>query len=175
MKIKKIDMIFIAVIGTILVSLCYFTFLKVNEMKSIKEQLKTVSLESLKEKGISAKLNEMVKEINNIKNRTKEFENQLPSKGNIEDFIVQINDIAEKSGMEISGIRPQAEVQKDSYGEIPITINAHAKYQEVYSFLYLLKKISRINKLESISVKSQDTETNKCDVNMVIKIFVSEK
>ena len=175
MKIKKIDMIFIAVIGTILVSVCYLTFLKVNEMKRIKEQLKAVSLESLKEKEISAKLNKMVKDINNIKNRTKEFENQLPNKGNIEDFIVQINDIAEKSGMEISGIRPQAEVQKNSYGEIPITINASARYQEVYDFLYLLKKISRINKLESISIKSQNTETNKCDVNMVIKIFVSEK
>lgn len=175
MKIKKMDLIFIAVIGTILISACYFTFLKVYEIKMIKDQLRTVSLEVIKGKEISAKLNEMVKDINNIKNRTKEFENQLPNKKNIEDFIVQINDIAEKSGVTISGIRPQTEVQKNFYGEIPITINASASYIEVYNFLYLLKKIPRINKLESISVKKQSTETNKCDVDMVLKIFVSEK
>ena len=175
MKIKKVDIIFIASIGFILVLSFYITSLRIHRLKELRDQAKSISLEVAKGREISSTVRKVKKEIDIIEERSKEFENQLPSRKNIEDFIVQINDIANKSGLIISAIKPQGIIQKNLYGEIPIAINAFASYPEVYNFLYLLKKIPRTNKIESITIKAQETKTNRCDVNMVLKIFVSGK
>ncbi|KKR30415.1 MAG: hypothetical protein A2149_04520 [Candidatus Schekmanbacteria bacterium RBG_16_38_11] len=175
MKIKKIDIISIAVIGFILVSSTYIASLRYHKLKELKELTKALSVEISKGKNIRGKTKEMTQEIDSIKQRSKEFENQLPGRKNVEDFIVQINDIALKSGLTISGIRPQSISYKDLYGEVPIALNASASYPEVYNFFYLLKKIQRINKIESVTIKTQENKAKKCDVNMILKIFVSGK
>jgi len=175
MKIKKVDIICIAVIAFILVASAYIASIRYYKLKELKDLTKNLSIEVSKGKDLKTKLIETAQEINSFRQKSKEFENQLPSRKNVEDFIVQINDIALKSGLTISAIRPQGISYKDLYGEVPLAISTTGSYPEVYNFLYLLKKIQRINKIESVTIKTHGNNVKKCDVNMVLKIFVSGK
>ena len=175
MKIKKMDIIFIAAFAAILALSFYTGFMRYKSLRNLEWQKKALSKELANGKEVVLNLSRIKQEIEGIERRHREFENQLPNRKNVEDFIVQINDIANKSGLIISAIKPQGIIQKDIYSEVPITISASATFPEVYKFLILLKKIPRINKVESVNIKNTGMKTNQCDVSMLLKIFINGK
>lgn len=112
--------------------------------------------------------------MDNLKIKLASYENRLPQKIKIEDFIRQIEKIEKKSGFLISGITPHSLKEKELYSEVPITLKADASYNETYKFISFLNDIPRVNRIESVNIKKISDETNQCEVKIELKIFTAK-
>jgi len=87
---------------------------------------------------------------------------QLPNAAEMESLLVDINQAGLGRGLQFELFKPGAEVVKDFYAELPITINLTGSYHDFGSFAGDIAKLPRIVTLNDINVaqgKSGDVLT----------------
>ena len=87
---------------------------------------------------------------------------QLPNAAEMESLLVDINQAGLGRGLQFELFKPGAEVVKDFYAELPITVNLTGSYHDFGSFAGDIAKLPRIVTLNDINVvqgKSGDVLT----------------
>ena len=85
---------------------------------------------------------------------------QLPNAAEMESLLVDINQAGLGRGLQFELFKPGAEVVKDFYAELPITVNLTGSYHDFGAFAGDVAKLSRIVTLNDINIaqgKSGDT------------------
>lgn len=77
---------------------------------------------------------------------------QLPSKTEVADLLVDITQTGLASGLEFDLFRPRAEVPKDFYAELPITLQVAGSYHEIGAFVSGIAALPRIVTLHDIAI-----------------------
>jgi type IV pilus assembly protein PilO len=77
---------------------------------------------------------------------------QLPNKSEIEALLVEINQSGMGRGLQFELFRPGAEVIRDFYAEMPITVRLTGSYHDFGAFAGDIAKLSRIVTLNNISI-----------------------
>ncbi|MEN9356818.1 MAG: hypothetical protein RL695_989 [Pseudomonadota bacterium] len=77
---------------------------------------------------------------------------QLPNKAEMESMLVDINQSGVGRGLKFELFKPGAEVLKDFYAELPITLKLVGKYHDLGAFTGDVAKLSRIVTLNDIEV-----------------------
>lgn len=78
---------------------------------------------------------------------------QLPSKTEVPDLLVDISQTGLASGLEFHLFKPEAEIHKDFYAELPIRIQVTGTYHQFGKFVSGVAALSRIVTLHNISIK----------------------
>ncbi|HVQ15013.1 MAG TPA: type 4a pilus biogenesis protein PilO [Vicinamibacterales bacterium] len=78
---------------------------------------------------------------------------QLPGKTEVPSLIVDISQTATGAGLEEVEFKPQAEIQKDFYAELPIKLRYTGSYHELGNFVSGIAALPRIVTLHDISIK----------------------
>lgn len=94
---------------------------------------------------------------------------QLPNKAEMESMLVDINQSGVGRGLKFELFKPGAEVAKDFYAELPITIKLVGKYHDLGAFTGDVAKLSRIVTLNDINVSTVKDDT--LAMTMVAKTF----
>jgi type IV pilus assembly protein PilO len=87
---------------------------------------------------------------------------QLPNAAEMESLLVDINQAGLGRGLQFELFKPGAEVVKDFYAELPITVNLSGSYHDFGSFAGDIAKLPRIVTLNDINIiqgKSGDNLT----------------
>lgn len=87
---------------------------------------------------------------------------QLPNAAEMESLLVDINQAGLGRGLQFELFKPGAEVVKDFYAELPITVNLSGSYHDFGSFSGDIAKLPRIVTLNDINIvqgKSGDSLT----------------
>lgn len=116
---------------------------KEQELKSVFEtkQVKAAHLEEYK-----AQLEEMRQSFGAMLR-------QLPNKAEVADLLVDISQTGLASGLEFELFKPEAEIRKDFYAELPVTIRVIGRYHEFGAFISGVAALPRIVTLHNISIK----------------------
>lgn len=77
---------------------------------------------------------------------------QLPNAAEMESLLVDINQAGLGRGLQFELFKPGAEVVKDFYAELPITVNLTGSYHDFGSFAGDIAKLPRIVTLNDINV-----------------------
>ncbi len=77
---------------------------------------------------------------------------QLPNKTEVADLLVDVSQTGLASGLEFELFKPQAEVPKDFYAELPIAIKVHGTYHDFGNFISGVASLPRIVTLHDISI-----------------------
>jgi type IV pilus assembly protein PilO len=77
---------------------------------------------------------------------------QLPNKSEIEALLVEINQSGMGRGLQFELFRPNAEVVREFYAEMPITVRLTGRYHDFGAFAEDIAKLSRIVTLNNISI-----------------------
>jgi len=92
---------------------------------------------------------------------------QLPSKTEIDDLLVDISQTGLASGIDFKLFKPNKEIQKDFYAELPIEIEMTGDYHRFGRFVSGIAALPRIVTLHDISiVKNSTTEDVKKNMTM---------
>lgn len=84
---------------------------------------------------------------------------QLPSKTEVADLLVDISQSGLASGLEFELFKPQAELPKEFYVELPIKIRVRGRYHEFGNFISRVAALPRIVTLHDFSIEP-DTKGN---------------
>ena len=77
---------------------------------------------------------------------------QLPSKAEVEALLVEINQSGMRRGLQFELFKPNQEIVKDFYAELPINVKLTGQYHDFGAFAADIAKLSRIVTLNNISI-----------------------
>lgn len=78
---------------------------------------------------------------------------QLPNKQEMDALVTDINQAGLGRGLQFDSFRPEAEVRKDFYAELPIKIKVAGSYHDIGGFTSDVSKLSRIVTIEEVNLK----------------------
>lgn len=78
---------------------------------------------------------------------------QLPNKTEVADLLVDVSQSGLASGLEFELFKPQAEVPREFYAELPINISVVGDYHEFGDFVSSVAALPRIVTLHNINIK----------------------
>jgi Tfp pilus assembly protein PilO len=175
MDAKKIDSLSAGILIILLV-FGYFAFLKEGWAKLgvLKEQEAVLS-ENVSSTGEMAReLERIAEEIEYIHKNLEDFDRRLPEEKRIYDFLVEIDDLAQRNNLQLESITP-AKLEKGTlYSRVPIVISANSGFRDFYRFLYQLENIPRITMTEGLKITSLP-KGNRCKIKMDLVVFVGGK
>lgn len=79
---------------------------------------------------------------------------ELPNEREIPTLLTNISNLAREQGLEILLFRPQAEVVRDFYAEVPVDMRIVGTYHDVAMFFYRVGQLPRIVNISNVSMES---------------------
>jgi type IV pilus assembly protein PilO len=127
---------------------------KINLSKEIREvELKAADLEKF------------VKELEDAKVIFEETSALLPKDKEIPKLLTDISALGRSAGLEFLTFKPQPDVPKDFYAEIPITINVRGPYHNIGFFFDQVSKLERIVSVSNVKMSAPKKDGNEMLLN----------
>ena len=115
------------------------------------EELKLKN-EFIAKKGQAVNLDLYTQQLNEIDRPFGALLKQLPSKAEVESLLVEINQSGMGRGLQFELFKPNAEIVKDFYAELPISVRLTGGYHDFGAFAGDIAALSRIVALSNISI-----------------------
>lgn len=108
--------------------------------------------EFIAKKGQAVNLDLYTQQLNEIDRSFGALLKQLPSKAEVESLLVEINQSGMGRGLQFELFKPNAEIVKDFYAELPISVRLTGGYHDFGAFAGDIAALSRIVALSNISI-----------------------
>ncbi len=125
--------------------------LKKNEETKLKEEFL-----SKKQQAVNLELHKQ--QLNEIDRSFGALLKQLPNKAEVESLLVEINQSGMGRGLQFELFKPGAEIVKDFYAELPISVRLTGSYHDFGAFAGDIGRLSRIVTLNNLSIASQQKD-----------------
>jgi len=125
---------------------------KWDEIEGLKNQLATVQTELAKAKKNAAELNDWRTKMKKKEAQYKTVMRALPEKEEIPSLLAGISQAGQDAGLEFLLFKPQGEVAKDFYAEIPVDIVVSGSYHQVALFFDKVANLPRIVNIRKINI-----------------------
>ena len=125
--------------------------LKRNEETKLKEEFL-----SKKQQAVNLELHKQ--QLNEIDRSFGALLKQLPNKAEVESLLVEINQSGMGRGLQFELFKPGAEIVKDFYAELPISVRLTGSYHDFGAFAGDIGRLSRIVTLNNLSITSQQKD-----------------
>ena len=125
--------------------------LKTNEETKLKEEFL-----SKKQQAVNLELHKQ--QLNEIDRSFGALLKQLPNKAEVESLLVEINQSGMGRGLQFELFKPGAEIVKDFYAELPISVRLTGSYHDFGAFAGDIGRLSRIVTLNNLSITSQQKD-----------------
>jgi type IV pilus assembly protein PilO len=112
-------------------------------------------------KVIADNLNQYRRDKEVLERRLAEALTELPLTADIDELLRQLNDIGRKSGLEIVTLEPGAETSSGFYASIPIKMQVAGNYHEIAVFFESISKLRRIVNVSNLSFSSPQRRNEK--------------
>ena len=174
----KVGIVFLIVL--IPVVAFYFAFYQPNSEKIQGLKAKEVSMQkTLKE--VKEKASELAKFEQELKAAEMLFQEAavlLPDEKEIPQLLKDISSLGRTAGLDFLTFKPLADIPKDFYAEIPITINVRGPYHNMGFFFDQVSKLERIVSVSNVKMGSPKKEAGemllKSDCRLVTYRFTNK-
>ncbi len=119
--------------------------LKRNDEVKLKEEF-------LSKKAQAVNLDLHKQQLNEIDRSFGALLKQLPNKAEVESLLVEINQSGMGRGLQFELFKPGAEIVKDFYAELPITVRLTGSYHDFGAFAGDIGRLSRIVTLNNLAI-----------------------
>lgn len=118
---------------------------------TLKQELKSVKLKA-------ANLAQFEKELEEAENQFLETSILLPKESEIPKLLTDISALGRNAGLDFLTFKPLADIPKDFYAEIPVTINVRGPYHNMGYFFDQVSKLARIVSVSNVKMSSPKKE-----------------
>ena len=158
-KLQKAGILCGAVV--VIIGLYWFLLYRgYSEKLGVQQGILTKKQQELNEQlVILADLPKFRKETEEMKNKRQKALEQLPNEKDIDKLLEDISSLAVESGLEILLFKPQQEVRKNFYAEIPVELKLSGGYHDLALFYDKIASLPRIvNVSELLIEKAQEVD-----------------
>jgi len=138
----------------------YFAFYQPNSTKIDNLEVKKTTLDK-EVKEVEAKAANLAKFEKELDEATAIFQESsalLPKEKEIPKLLKDISALGRNAGLEFLTFKPLADVPKDFYAEIPVTINVRGPYHNMGFFFDQVSKLERIVSVSNVKMSSPKKE-----------------
>lgn len=98
---------------------------------------------------------------------------QLPNKTEVADLLVDVSQTGLASGLEFDLFKPQAEMPRDFYAELPISIKVRGDYHEFGAFVSGVAALPRIVTIHDIAIlpPAKDAPSGELSMELTAKTY----
>jgi type IV pilus assembly protein PilO len=150
-----------------------------SKVKQVAKQQEQLDRDFIEKTAIANDLNRFRKEKELLERRLEEALAELPEQKNIDELLQLFQDRAQKAGLEINTITPQAEKSEGFYARIPIDMTVTGNFHEIATFFDALGRLRRIVNIGQISMDSPKEAKGRLVVNakfvLTTFMFVEQK
>jgi type IV pilus assembly protein PilO len=149
-------------VGIILLPLVIFYFSyyqpKAKKIETLQQQKVTIAKQLQEVKIKAADLALFEKEMAEAETQFLETAALLPKEKEIPKLLKDISALGQNAGLDFLTFKPLADIPKDFYAEIPVTINVRGPYHNMGSFFDQVSKLERIVTVSNIKMSSPKKE-----------------
>ncbi len=142
--------------GAILVLILIYAYVlylpKQNKITELNKQYDKLAIELDKTKKKASQFEKLKKKMEEAKVQFQIVKKTLPEKGDIPSLLTSISQAGRDVGLEFLLFRPNKEVRKGFYAEIPVTIQVTGNYHNIALFFDRVAALSRIVNIENIKM-----------------------
>lgn len=95
---------------------------------------------------------------------------QLPNKTEVAELLVDVSQTGLASGLEFELFKPEAEIPKDFYAELPISIRVRGSYHEFGSFVSGVAALPRIVTIHDIGITPGKDDGDEAQGELVMEL-----
>jgi type IV pilus assembly protein PilO len=154
----------VAVIIGLFVYLAYLPALE--KHASLVRQNESLTAKLQQDQRIANNLPKFKAEYEKMQQRLEDALMELPNEKEIPTLLTNIGGLAKESGLEIQLFKPQEEVTRGFYAEVPVTLKLVGNYHEMGMFAYQVGKLSRIVNLTNLQLKSQKSDSDRAQLGI---------
>jgi type IV pilus assembly protein PilO len=149
-------------VGIILLPLVIFYFSyyqsKAKKIETLQQQKVTITKQLQEVKVKAADLAKFEKEMADAETQFLETAALLPKEKEIPKLLKDISALGRNAGLDFLTFKPLADIPKDFYAEIPVTINVRGPYHNMGFFFDQVSKLERIVSVSNIKMSSPKKE-----------------
>lgn len=146
----------LAAINCVIIGLLAWFLLipKYQDIRKLRVQLSELNVKLNESRLIAADIPKFQQEMADLETRLKEAVSQLPNEKEIPDLIESISDAGRSSGLKIDLFKPQKEVKRGFYAEVPVNMIVEGKYESLYNFSIKIGALPRIVNIGNLDITS---------------------
>ncbi|MGD9017274.1 MAG: type 4a pilus biogenesis protein PilO [Desulfobacterales bacterium] len=164
--LTKTQRILICIVAFVLIVGAFFWLSympKWQDIKNLRAENNKLELELKKSKKNAARLPEVQKQFEMKRREYISVMKSLPEKEEISNLLTSISRSGQDSGLEFMLFQPGADVNRNFYAEIPVSMRVSGGYHNVATFFDKVAKLSRIVNVKDIQiVTAKDDLTTSC-------------
>jgi len=130
-------------------------------IESAISDIQTQETSLVRNKRIAQDLPKKKKEYAELENKLEEALNMLPKKSQIPELLKAVSSAGQESGLDIRTFRPNGEVAKQLYAEVPVFFQVRGTFEETMTFLKRVGSMPRI-----VNVRGVELQNSKGKINM---------
>jgi type IV pilus assembly protein PilO len=131
------------------------------KIRRMQQQQAQLDKEYIEKTAIANNLNQFRREKELLEQRLQEALAELPNDKKLDELLQLLQDRANKAGLEILTIEPQAQKSEGFYASIPIPMTVQGTYHEVATFLDALGRLRRIVNVNNLAFDSPKEQGGK--------------
>jgi type IV pilus assembly protein PilO len=129
------------------------------EVDRLHDQARQKQIELSKAESVSENLPAFERELENLEAELKVALRQLPDSKEIPGLLTDISTLAKNAGLDIKRFKPNAEVARGFYAEVPLDIEFTGTFHQVVTFFDLVAKLPRIVNVGELNMQIEDERT----------------
>lgn len=131
----------------------YFYGPKVTEHEDLRGKIETLNSQIGHEQRLARNLGKFKKEVKELEEKLKVALQELPDEKEIPDLLNNMSSLARDAGLEVSLFRPNPEVFREFYAEVPVSVSVEGTFHQVATFFDEVGRLPRIVNINQISMK----------------------
>ena len=157
--------IILLAVNIVLLGAFYYTVYKGKSEKVVvlQQGLDKLQAKHAEQKKVLANLPKFRKENEELKIKFKELLKLLPNTKEIPSLLTNISNLAQDCGLEILLFKPQKEIPRGFYADIPVEMQVNGDYHNIGHFFDKVSKLERIVNIADISIAVSSKKGNDAD------------
>lgn len=118
----------------------------------LEEKVSNLNTQIHQEQRLARNLPKFEKEVDELDKKFRIAVAELPDKREIPDLIISISNLARDSGLLVTLFKPNPEVRKEFYAEVPVSVSVEGTFHQVATFFDEVGQLPRIVNINQISL-----------------------
>lgn len=161
-KINKLSrnqriLICVLVFGLMVGASVYFLYMpKHKEIDRLTSEYESLERELADAKQRASQLNRYKAEVKEVEAQFEVAKRALPESEEIPSLLTSVSHSGQDSGLEFLLFRPESDVKRGFYAEIPVSIEVTGRYHQAAAFFDKVSRLPRIVNIKDIRISSED-------------------
>lgn len=157
-ELTKIQRLAICLLTFILIGGGWYYFIFMPKQEELKRVRQTYNRKKQQLASYKKAASELMKYEQQMAATQQEFNvamQALPDKRELPSLLTQISNAGSVAGLDFHLFKPEAEVNKTFYKEIPVSIKVEGRYHQLTDFFFQIIRLNRIVNINNVEVKSK--------------------